>query len=135
MTRSQQLTIAWAAFVGALVMVWVSKTRTGDIAMIIVAVTAAGYMIGTTMRRAAARRSIADDLRQEARAPWEMFSEPHSTDMTKWEVGLRRVRDDGRVLDRRVLKVLDEWDTIEIEIAKSDAKGKVQRWNRDRVGH
>jgi hypothetical protein len=130
MTPAQARIGAVAAVVLGIVGVIVSKRASTDIAVAVIALAAFSYCVALQLAEMRRRRRV----RAARETPWTLFTEPHPTDTRKVEVGVRRRRDDGVILDRRVLRSVNEWDSIEIAVAEQDAETKAKRWTQNKVG-
>lgn len=129
MNREQARLVALGVAAFAVIMIFVSKRASTDIAAAVIALLGAGYALAVSVPDwAAAWRK-----RRQRETPWTMFSAPHPTDDTKWEVGIRRHTDDGVDLDIRTLTVLGAEDELEIAVAEEQARVKAQRWTENRV--
>ncbi len=139
MTPAQvERVIALGAIVIGIIGMVVSKRPTGDIVSGLIAGVAFLYLVVPWVAEkasdAAAAHRVGERLRRQAATPWTMFSGPHETDDTRWEVGIRRRTEEGVDLDRRVLRTLSADDELEIQVAEAEARGKARRWTDSKIG-
>lgn len=133
-TPAQERWAALGCLAFGILGVYLSRRPSTDIAFgILGALGCLFFLVPSILRywgNVASRRRV----REQKMTPWTMFSEPHPTDATQWEVGIRRRTEDGVDLDRRALYALVESDELEIAVAEAECRVKATRWTRSQIG-
>lgn len=134
MTPAQERWAALGCLVFGIVGVYISRRPTTDIALGILGVLGCLLFLAPSLLRWWGNRASRLRVEKSRQTPWTMFSGPHPTDETKWEVGVRRRTDADVDLVRRVLRVVSADDELEIAVAEEEARARAARWTASKIG-